>query len=427
MESLIRDVRHGIRSLARVPGFTSVVLLVLALGIGGNTAIFSLVHGIVLRPLPFEESERLVFLQEWSTGFGETSVSMPDLLDWRDQNQVFEQIGAVRFTSYSLIDAGEPVRIRAAQISSDLLPTLRLSPTLGRVFTEGDDRPGAPRVTVLSEGLWNRRYGSDPNVIGQSLSLDGEQFTVIGVMADAFDVSPWGDNSELWVPIGLNLDLAQWQDRDSHRGTMAIARLRPGVSLERAQSDMDMIARRLEHQYPDSNTGMHVTVYPLRERLAREMRTALMVLLGAVGFVLLIACVNIANLLLARTTSSHREMAIRLALGAGRLRIISQRLTESMLLALTGGAIGLLVASWILEILPSILPENVPRIQDVALSHQVLLFTLGISVASGVLFGLVPAFRATPLDLASMLRGGGHSSRGSTPRPARVRMLAHWS
>ncbi len=391
MTSLWNDIRYGARMLLKNPGMTLVVILALALGIGANTAIFSVVNAVLLQPLPYHESERLVFLNEQSAVLDEMSISYPNFEDWRSQNQSFEKMGVYNRASYNLTNSGEAERIVAAQASADLFAALRVNAAIGRIYTNEEDKPGGTPVVVLSHGLWERRFGGQPIVLNQSLTLNGKSYTVIGVMPQAY---LYPSRVEMWVPVGQLSDQPSLKSRGNHPGLYGVARLKPDVTFEQARAEMQNISANLEKQYPDTNSGNSARMRPLLDIFVNDVRRALWVLFAAVGFVLLIACANIANLLLARATARQKEMAIGAAMGAGRWRIARQLLTESVLLSLIGGLMGILLARWGIDLILYISPDAIPRAREIGMNWQVLTFTIGISFLTGILFGLVPALQA---------------------------------
>jgi putative ABC transport system permease protein len=407
--NLWQDLRYGVRMLLKQPVFTIVAVIALALGIGANTAIFSVVNAVLLRPLPYEESDRLVFLSERSQQMDGMSISYPNFTDWREQNQAFESIAVYNRGSYNLTGVGNPERLLASQSSANLFSILKVNPVRGRVFTNDEDKPGAASVVVLSYGLWQRRFGGDEKILNQTISLNNRPYIVIGIMPQKFQ---FPSRIEMWVPVGQLSDQESWKQRGNHPGLYGLARLKPGVTVEQARADMDGIAENLERQYPNSNQGNRVTVIPLLENYVSDIRPALWILLGAVGLVLLIACANVANLLLARATSRHKEIAVRLALGASRWRIIRQLLTESVLLSLVGGSIGLLLAQWGVELILAISPNDIPRAREVNLDFGVLAFTFAVSFLTGLIFGIVPALQASKFDVHETLKESGRGNSG---------------
>ncbi|HWQ36036.1 MAG TPA: ABC transporter permease [Blastocatellia bacterium] len=410
MGTLWQDMRYGMRMLLKQPGFALVALITLSLGIGANTAIFSVVNGVLLRPLPYPEPERLVLLNEYATNFGEMSISYPNFADWRAQNRVFDRVGVYNRESYTLTGLGEAERLRTAQMSADIFEALRARAALGRTYTNDEDKPGASPVVVLSHGLWQRRFGGDPQIIGRTLTLNERSYTVIGVMPQGFQ---FPTRVEMWVPVGPLSDSESWKSRGNHPGLAAVARLKPGVTLEQARADMNLVTAALEKQYPGPNTGHSATIIPLQEIFVRDIRRALYVLLGAVGFVLLIACANVASLMLARSASRQKEIAVRAALGAGRWRIVRQLLTESVLLSVVGGVLGLLIAQWGVSAILAISPEGaIPRAAEIHLDKSVLIFTAAVSLLTGILFGLAPALQASRPDVQGTLKETARTATG---------------
>jgi len=405
METLFRDIRYGARSLMKRPGFTMIALIALALGIGANTAIFSLVNAVLLRPLPFAEPDRLVWM--WGNirnGSNRASVSPPDYLDYRQQNTTFEEFAASMGVASNLTGSGEPERLTAAGVTGNYFQALGVQPYLGRTFLLENEKPGSDQVAVLSYGLWQKRFGGDQSIVNKTIVLDGRTFLVTGVMPKDFN---FPQSTELWVPI--NFEIAEGMKQRGAHFMRPIGKLKQGVTLAQAQADTDAIARRLEEQYPDTNLSWNLRLVSLRERLVGNTRPTLFILFGAVGFVLLIACANVANLLLVRAAGRQKEVALRTALGAGRLRIVRQMITESVLLALVGGALGIFLAVWGIELLVKLSEGNIPPTAQVRIDTTVLAFTLLTSVFTGVLFGLVPALRTLNLNLIESLKEGGRS------------------
>ncbi len=409
METLWQDLRYGARQLARSPGFTVVAVLTLALGIGANTAIFSVVNAVLLRPLPHPEPERLtmVWLDNRNEGWPEDLTSYPTYLDWRSQNRSFEDLAAFTPSEASLSGDGEPERVRSAVVSASYFSVLRVQPAQGRVFRPEEEVPGAEPVVVLSAGLWQRRFAGRPDILGQPINLGGNPFTVIGVMPSGFDAPA---RTELWLPFSGQPQ--QLLDARDPLWLRVIGRLKPGVPLAEAQAEMTAIARRLEQEYPDSMANLGVNLVPLHTHVVGKARPALLTILGAVLFVLLIACANVANLQLARSAARERELAVRAAIGAGRLRLVRQLLTESLLLATLGGVVGLLLAFWGVETLRGLLPATVPRVDEIGVDTGVLLFLLGATLLTTLLFGLVPALRTSRPDLNDSLKEGGRTATG---------------
>jgi putative ABC transport system permease protein len=407
VESLFADIRFGLRSLKSAPATTAIALLALALGIGANTAIFSVVNGVLLKPLPYPQPERLVILSSSNpkAGFPRFSLSPPDFDDLRGQNRSFEGLAALAMGSVNLTGRGEPEVLDGAQVSADFFPVLRLRPFLGRTFRPDEDTVANHHVVLLSHGLWQRRFGADPKVVGQSLLLDGESYTVVGVAPPGFD---FPRKRDLWVPLTRN---PAKESRGAHFLT-SVARLRPGVPVGQAQSELRGIAARLAKQYPESNDGWTILVLPLQQVTVEKIRPALLVLLWVVAAVLLIACLNVANLLLARLAARGREISIRTALGAGRGRLVRQLLTESVLLSLLGGALGLLLAYWGTRALVALNPAAIPHAEAIGLDSRVLGFTLALSVLAGLFFGLFPALHDPGAGLHESLKEGGRAMSG---------------
>ncbi|HSL53773.1 MAG TPA: ABC transporter permease [Pyrinomonadaceae bacterium] len=421
MDSLIKDIRYGIRSLLKRPGFTAIALVALALGIGANTAIFSLVNAVVLRPLPFPQPDQLV----WAWGFvrngsSRASVSPLDFLDYRTHNKTFEQLAATGSIplSANMTGNGDPERLNTSLVTGNYFDMFKIAPALGRGFTLDNEKTGQDQVTILSYDLWQRRFGGDPGVLGKTVVLNGKATEIIGVMGK--DVS-FPQAAELWMP--MNFDSPDMKLRQAHF-LRPVGRLKPGVSIRQAQADLDVIAAQLEEQYPASNTGWGMRLVSLREQLLGGSRTFVFILFGAVGLVLLIACANVANLLLVRAAARQKEIALRTALGASRLRIIRQMITESVLLAIVGGALGVLLARAGVDLLVSLSQGTIPPTVSVRVDSTVLLFTFLLSLATGVLFGLAPAFRTLQVNLIESLkegvRGGGENTLKNRTRSVLV-------
>jgi predicted permease len=414
MRTLLQDVRYGIRMLMKNPGYTLIAVFTLALGIGANTALFSVVNGVILNPLPYPQPEQLVMLYENSPAFEKFSISYPNLKDWQRSNSTFAEIAGYRSDDFTIAGSGETERVRVGMVSADFFPILGVNPMLGRLFSADDDRRTAAPVTLISYGLWQRKFGSAPDIVGKRMNMDGHDYTVIGVIPASFylQVNNFDTAKDVYIPLG-QLNDPLFQDRGVHAGMDAIGRLKPGVSLAAARADMDQIARNLAAAYPNEDKNAGVTILPLKQDMVRDVQLFLWVLLGAVGFVLLIACVNVANLQLARSTGRAREFAIRAALGASQGRVIRQLLTESILIGLAGGGIGACLAAWGTQAAIRVLPNTLPRAEEVRLDAHVLIFTLALSVLAGVVFGLAPALKTSRPNLQDTLKESGRGASGA--------------
>lgn len=406
-DSLSQDLRCTARMLRKNPGFTAVAILTLALGIGANTAIFSVVNVVLLRPLPYSDPDRLVTIQ--------SNQSLPDLDDIAKQSQSFESLGAHTMQRLDYTGGAEPLQVFAITCNAELFQALRTQPALGRLLTADDDHYGAPGAVVLSHGFWTRQFGTDPNVIGKSIPLSGNSYIVVGVLPANFWIP--GPEGDLYASLRVVYPAAA-KARGVHF-LRTYLRLKPGVTLAQAQSEMDRTDASLARAYPDFNQSRHRHLMPLLENVVGDSRAALLILFGAVGLVLLIACVNFANLLLARSASRQREIAIRAALGASSRRLIAQALTESLLLALAGGAAGIFLAQACIKIILALAPEDLPRLGGIAIDSRVLAFTLGVSILTGVVFGLLPAWSAAQISLGDGLKESGRTTAGS---PASLRL-----
>jgi len=413
MDTLTQDAKYALRMLRKNPGFTAVAVITLALGIGINTAIFSVVNSVLLNPLPYPEPERLVALYARTSQFDQSSISYPNFLDWVRGNRSFSALASYRADDFNLTGMGEPERVPVEMVSASFFPVLGVRPAIGRTFLAEEDQVGAAPVVVISGGFWKRKFGSAPDAVGKALTLNGTAYTIVGVLPAGFTYI--GNNfhrSDVYVPIGQWND-PTFRDRRVGMGMDAVGRLKPGVTLQQANEDMKAVASHLAEAYPDADQGVGVTLLPLKQNVVGEVKPFLLVLMAAVGFVLLIACVNVANLLLARSTARGREFAIRVALGASPGRAVRQLLTESVVLALGGGALGLLLASWGLQGALRALPEALPRAENIHLDGRVLLFALAASLLAGILFGMAPALRISRPDVHETLKEGGRGSSGA--------------
>src|ERR1700731_1004513 len=420
MTGLTQDLRYALRQLHKSPGFAAVAVVTLALGIGANTAIFSVVNGVLLRPLAFKDPDTLV--RVWHVpppasfpGMTRFSVSAANYFDWENQNHVFDRMAIYTYRGFALTEGDKPEQVAGCAATSGFFSTLGVQPILGRAFTPEEDQPGHSNVVVLSHRLWQEHFGANPAIVGQNINLDGQSYLVAGVMPATFK---FPDFAQMWTPMA-------WTDKErAVRGehhSVVIARLRPGVELKQAQAEMTTISSRLEQQYPADDKGWGTVIIPLREQMVGDVRPALLILLGAVAFVLLIACANVANLTLAKTFARRKEIAIRSALGARRGHILQQVLAETVLLSLVGGLVGLFIAKAGTTLITNFLADSLPRSLEINLDGWVLAFTLVVSLVTGIAAGLAPAFRLTKSDLNEALKQGGRS--GSESGGGRVRNL----
>ena len=416
---LSQDVRYGLRMLRKNPAFTAIAVLALALGIGANSAIFSVVNALLLRPLPYKNPSQLVVVWENAThlGFPKNTPSPANFLDWQKQSTVFDGLGAFAEKTFNLTGVGEPERLEGRRVSATLFDLLGVKPIVGRNFVPEEDKPGT-KVALLNESLWRRRFGSDPAVIGRPLALNGESYTVVGVLPNSVRLPAFGNwRDQVWVPLAFSAEEAA--GRGNHF-LEVIGRMKPGVALEQARAEMATIMARLAQQYPEHNTRIGTTVNPLHEEIVGNMKPALLILLGAVAFVLLIACANVANLLLARAAARHKEIALRLALGADRARLTKQLLVESVMLSLLGAVVGLLLAYAGLRVLTRFIPADVAHAEMITIDASVLIFTLLVALVTGLIFGLAPASQAAHFNINETLKEGGRDS-GAGPKGKRLR------
>jgi len=410
LETIWQDMRFALRMLHKDLRFTAIAVLTLTLGIGANSAIFSIVNGVLLNPLPFPHPEQLIFLHESKPNFETGSISLPNFQDWRKDNHSFSTMAAFREYYFSLMGMGAAEQLDGQFMTSDFFETLGVKPILGRTFTRAEELPGAGPVVLISQGLWQRKFGASPDVLGKGITLEEKSYTIIGVVPASFRISVFNlRNRDVYVPIG------QWKNpvlnnRDAGLGIRAIARLKPGVSIEQANADMQRVTANLTQAFPDTDKDVGAKLVPLKEQMVGDVRPLLLVLLAAVGFVLLIACVNVASLMLARSTGRMREFAVRIALGAGRRRVIRQLLTENLMLAFVAGALGLLLAVWGIHAGLKLLPAALPRAEEIGLDFRGLLFTMAVSLLAGMLFGLVPALKISQADPQTALKEGGRGA-----------------
>ncbi|MGH9733876.1 MAG: ABC transporter permease [Candidatus Acidiferrales bacterium] len=421
METFWQDFRYGLRMLLKSPGFTAIAIITLALGIGANTAIFSVVNGVLLNPLPYDHPDRLVAIYSSTKQFGHSSISYPNFLDWVRANRTLSDLAAFREDDFDLTGTGQPQRVAAEMVSANFFRVLGVKPVLGRSFEAQEDHVGAAPVAMISGGLWATKFGSARDIVGRTIELNAKAYTVVGVVPADFSyrAGNFHTHTDVFVPIG-QWDDPTFLDRRAAMGMDAVGRLKPGITLAQAQSEMSGIADHLAQEYPEADKGNGVSLLSLKEDVVGDIRPFLFVMLAAVGFVLLIACANVASLLLARSTGRSREFAIRAAMGASPRRVVRQLLTESCTLSITGGALGLILAFWGTKSVIHLIPEALPRSASIGLDAPVLLFTLGVSILTGIVFGLVPALKSAQPNLAESLKEEGRGSSGVRHRAQRV-------
>jgi len=420
----MHDLRFAFRMLLKHKGFTAVAIIALALGVGANTAIFSLVNGVLLRPLPFPNSDRIIYFEgkNPAAGITDSNISYLDFTDWSQQTDLFASTAAYWTGNADLSgDGAEPEAVPRAGVTAGFFSVLGVQPVLGRTILPEDDKPasfneGRGTVAIISHGLWKRRFGSDPAIVGKQVVMKSRPLTIIGVMPPGFE---YPEQTQIWVNSAVNLS----EEPRDNRAWSAIARLNPGIDLKQAQTRVSAINAQLDQRFHETNKGWDVSLWTLHERLVREVKPSLLALFGAVGLVLLIACANVANLLLARSAARQKEIAIRAAMGASRTRVLRQMLTESILLSAIGGIAGLVLSIWLTDVLLSMLPEGAPRLEQIGIDYRVLTFAFGISALTGILFGIVPALQASKLDISSALKEGGRSFEGHRRTSARSLLL----